>query len=313
MGIDVKKLARQQYLKYFRIWFILLGVLAVIAAVLFVGGLFSSNKSMERNNSKAPEERVYDYAEVLTNGEEEKLRELIAEAEAEICCDLVIVTMNQPVENLSAEEMEEYGYRYNDWDNNMMDYADDFYDDNNYGYNMPGGDGAILVDNWYAGQVGNWLSTSGEVYERFGWYEIDRVLDEVEDAYYESAYEAYRTYINEMVRLMGRESSGVKVYGNGSRYLLGAVFIPIVVAFVFVLVNMREKEGQVTTTASTYVENGKTRMNVIQDRFIRKTVSTRVIQSGSSGGGSGRSGGGGRGGSHRSSSGRSHGGGGRRR
>lgn len=314
MEVDVKKLAKQQYFKYFRIWFIVLGILLVVSAVLFVGSILKSDVQSERDNDEAPDERVYDYAEVLTNSEEDKLRELIEEAEEKIQCDLVLVTINQPVENLTEEEMEEYGYRHNNWDDNMMDYADDFYDNYEYGYNEPGGDGALLLDNWYEGQAGSWLSTCGEVYEQFGMSEINSVLDEV---YYalvddeEDAYGAYKAYIDEMVRLMNRGSGEIEVYGSGSSYLLGALIIPVVVAIIYIVANMKSKEGKVTTNANTYVDNGRAQINVCQDQFIRKNVTTRVIQTSSSGGS--RSGGGGRGGSHRSSSGRSHGGGGRRR
>lgn len=310
METDVKKLAKQQYFNYFKIWFIIFGVLLVISAVLFVGSLLKADKKNERGNSKAPEERVYDYADVLSNSEENKLRELIAEAEAEIQCDLVLVTINQPVENLTDEQMEKYGYRHNNWDDNMMDYADDFYDNNDYGYEDIGGSGALLLDNWYDGQAGSWLSTSGEVYEAFGMAEINSVLDEVYYTLDDGEYEAYKAYIDEMVRLMRKGGEDIVVYGNGSSYLLGAIFIPIVVAVVFILMNMKSKEGQVTTNASTYVDNGRATINISQDRFLHKSVSTRVIQTDS---GSRSGGGGGRGGSHRSSSGRSHGGGGRRR
>lgn len=317
METDVKKLAKQQYFKYFKIWFIVFAILLVVSAVLFVGSLLKSDKKAERGNSKAPEERVYDYAEVLTDNEEEKLRELIEEAEEAIQSDLVLVTINQPVENLTDEQMEEYGYRHNNWDDNMMDYADDFYDYNNYGYEEVGGSGALLLDNWYKvgtdeSQGGSWLSTSGEVYEQFGMSEINSVLDEVYYTLDDGEYEAYKAYIDEMVRLMSRSNNDVVVYGSGSgsAYLLGAIFIPIVVAIGFILVNLKSKEGQVTTMANTYVDNGRARVNVSQDQFLRKSVSTRVIQTDSGGS---RSSGGGRGGSHRSSSGRSHGGGGRRR
>ena len=37
MDIDVKKLSKQQYMSYFKIWFIILGIVVVVAAVLFVG------------------------------------------------------------------------------------------------------------------------------------------------------------------------------------------------------------------------------------------------------------------------------------
>lgn len=312
MDIDVKKLSKQQYISYFKIWFILLGIVVVVAAVLFVGSLLKPASKSERENTDSPSERVYDNANVLSDKEEDKLRDLIEKTEDRIQCDIILVTINQPVELLSDTEIEKYGYRYNDWEMNMRDLADDFYDYNEFGYDEVGddGDGVLLLDNWYPEQEGSWLSTSGKVFEKFGDYEIDRVLDAVWYGLDKGEYEAYAAYVKKVEQLMSGRSGDLVVYGNGGKYIFAVIAIPLIVALFFILGNIKSKEGKVTTTASTYVANGKPRVNVSQDNYLRKHVTSRIIQTSSSSGGT-RSGGGG--GGHRSSSGRSHGGGGRRR
>lgn len=310
MDIDVKKLARDQYFHYFRIWFIAVGILAVVTVLLLlVNKLEEAGNANGRGNMSAPEERVYDKADVLTTEEEDRLRRVIAEAEERIHCDIVLVTIDQAVEGYEAVS---YGYRYDDWELNMRDLADDFYDDNNFGYDMPHGDGVLLLDNWYEGQAGSWLSTCGAVYERFGDYEINRVLDEVFYGLEQSTYEAYKAYVDSVVSYMAPRDRIQDAYESGT-FLLMVILIPLVAAGIFIAVNMKGKEGDVTTSMITYVAGGRPRMNICNDTFIRKTVTKRKIprNNGGGGGSSHRSSGGG--GSHRSSSGVSHGGGGRRR
>ncbi len=313
MDIDVKKLSRQQYIGYFKIWFIVLGIVLALAAVLFVGGLLKPASKSERENTASPSDRVYDNADVLSKAEEKKLEKLIEETENRIQCDIILVTINQPVENLDPEEREKYGYRYDNWEMNMRDLADDFYDHNEFGYDEVGddGDGVLLLDNWYPEQEGSWLSTSGEVFDKFGDYEIDRVLDAVWYGLDKGEYEAYAAYVKKVEQLMSGGSGDLVVYGNGGKYIFAVIAIPVIVALFFIFGNIKAKEGKVTTTASTYVANGRPKVNVSQDNYLRKHVTSRVIQTSSSSGGGTRSGGGG--GGHRSSSGRSHGGGGRRR
>lgn len=306
---NVKAEAKKQYLKYFRGLFIVLAVLLVISGILFVRNL--TKKPVPRTNTKAPQERVYDEADVLSDGEEEKLRKLIAKAEAEIQADIVLLTIDRPVEGREAQE--KYGYRSDDWEQNMQDIADDFYDDELFGYDEEYS-GVLLLDNWYSdalgSQAGSWLSTGGIVFERFGDREVNRVVDEV---YYVieaggSAYKAYKAYVDEVVEIMGGSTPIVSM----GMVILVALIVPVVVAGIFIACNSVSKEGKVTTNANTYV-NGNVRNNRISDDFIRKNVTSRRISNNSGSGGTRSSGGGGRGGAHRSSSGRSHGGGGRRR
>lgn len=295
MDKEIKREARSQYLKYFRIWFIVVGILAVILIV--VAGINTLTSNKVRGNNNAPTERVYDYADVLTDEEEQQLRDYIAKREAKYHIDLVLVTIN--------EDVESNGY----WETVMMNIADDFYDENNYGYNKVHGDGALLLDNWYedeyGSQAGSWLSTCGIVLDRLNDYEVDIVLDEVYYKVENDPYAAYKAYVDTVCKYASESAINLNI--PWWLILLG----PICIAVIYAISHLTQSKAKDTTNAKTYVEGGKYTVTNSSDDFIRKNVVTRRIDtSSSSGGGGGRSGGGG---SHRSSSGVRHGGGGRRR
>ncbi|MBE5883962.1 MAG: TPM domain-containing protein [Lachnospiraceae bacterium] len=293
MEQDFKREARKQYFKYFRVWFAGLGCLLLMGAVI-IGGKLMKSDTTERTNEDSPQERVYDYADVLTDAEEEKLREYIAECEAEAQIDIVLVTVE--------EDMESLGYSY---DSAMTNYADDFYDYGQFGYDRVHGDGVLLLDNWYEDQEGSCLSTCGSVHDEFGDYEIDRVLDEVYYTVGNNPYKAYRNYVTMVTDYMTSGSVGASIPW------WAIVIVPVIAALIFAFTHLKQKAADTTTTSSTYVAGGRPDIKVRRDDFIRKNVVTRRIETSSSSSGSGhRSGGGG---SHRSSSGVRHGGGVRRR
>ena len=66
MDKDYKKEARRQYLRYFRIWIVIIMILAAACAGL--AAVKAGGRSVERTNMDAPAERVYDYADVLKIG-----------------------------------------------------------------------------------------------------------------------------------------------------------------------------------------------------------------------------------------------------
>ena len=80
MEKDIKREALRQYFKYFKIWFIIAGILAVITIGAAV--VHALTPKTVRDNSQEPAERVYDYADMLTDEEEQSLREYIAECES---------------------------------------------------------------------------------------------------------------------------------------------------------------------------------------------------------------------------------------
>ncbi len=289
METDWKKEAGKQYLRYFRIWFLAVGIFAVICIVF---GL------TKKENQEAPAERVYDYAEVLTEEEEEKLRVHIAQMEQKKRIHIVLVTINFSVEGEDAKR--EHGYRFTDWERNMQDLADDFWDEKHYGYNRGfEGDGVLLLHNWYPGQNGEHLSTSGSVERAFSVYDIDRVLDAV-DAYYETdPYRAYMAYIDTVCALTDTAARGLIPW-------MAVLILPLVAAGGYAFVNLKQKKAENTTAVNAYVAGGRPILREKTDDFVRKSVVTRRIQTSSSSGGHSHSGGGGH---HHSSSGASHGGG----
>lgn len=267
----------KKYLKHFLWLFIVIGVLAVVFIVINVVKKTPETESYTRTNTEClTEERVFDYADKLTDEEEENLRTLIGEKEDQIGCDIVLVTLDDSTNY------------------NMMGYADDFYDENKFGYNGPWGDGAVYVDNWGTGDT--WLSTSGRVETKYSEGMIDRLVDDVCDVVNSNPYLAYCTYVEELAQDMTKAGSlGVSIP-------MGTPFIfALLVSGVYLIINLMNNKGAKTTTANTYVAGGVPNIKVQQDIFVNKHVTRRHIE---------RSSGGGGGGHHMSSGGHSHGGGG---
>lgn len=296
MENDIKKEARRQYLHYFRFWFIGIGILALLCIVMAI--VSRARKEVPRTNNEAPAERVYDYADVLTDQEEEDLRQYIAETEKSLHIDIVLVTFSQSVEG--ADAMAQYGLRSQNWEQNMQDIADDFWDENHFGYNKGfEGDGVLLLHNWYEGQNGEHLSTSGSVERAFSVRDIDQVLYAVDDYYATNPYKAYRAYVKEVARLL---DSSLKLPFSWGTVLI----LPIIIALIYAVSGSSQKKAENTVAVNAYVAGGKPELHDKTDAFLRKSVATRKIQTSSSSGGRGSSGGGGH---HHSSGGASHGGG----
>lgn len=295
MENDFRKEARKQYLHYFRFWFIGIGILALLCIGF---GIMKRNRGeVPRTNDQAPAERVYDYADVLTDTQEEELRRYIAETERKLQIDIVLVTFSQSVEG--EEAMREYGLRSQSWEQNMQDIADDFWDENHYGYNQGfEGDGVLLLHNWYEGQNGEHLSTSGSVERAFSSRDIDRVLDAVDQYYDTDPFKAYKAYVKRVDSLL---DSSLQLPFSWWTVLI----LPVIIALGYAISGSAQKKAENTVAVNAYVAGGKPEINEKSDELLRKNVAVRKIETASSGAGSG----GGGGGHHHSSSGASHGGG----
>jgi len=263
----------REYIRHFRFLFIAVLVLGIAAGVT-TAVKSSDAKTYTRTNTEClTKERVFDMADKLTASEEEALRELIALRESQIGCDIVLVTIDEYVPS-------------------MMNYADDFYDNNKFGYNAPWGDGAVYVDNWSSGEV--WFSTCGRVESAYSDSMIDYLINHVTQITNENPYESYVRYVNTLYEDM---NGGVLPF----RVNFSAILIfSVVVAAVYMIVNLIHNKGKKTTVANTYVAGGRPNIKRQQDIFVTKHVTRRRIESSSGGGG----------GHHMSSGGHSHGGGG---
>lgn len=292
----------KEYFRYFKWIYILLAVTALLFVVLYAGhSLIASAGAHERTNTAcATTERVFDYGDVLTDKEEDKLRSLIAKREKQTGCDIVLVTLNESLKDY-ARKIDPYV----DYDEFVRIYAERFYEEQGFGYDEPNGDGVLLIDNWYReddGHIYTWFCTTGKAKDEYSDRDIDHILDNVYRYVEKNPYRAYKTYVNDFYHDM----VGLHAFHPGSPGVIPWI-AGIVAAVAFIGCHLKSASGARTVTAETYVHGGKAGFRVREDRFLRKSVTQHRIQTSSGG-----SGGGGEG-SHSGGGGGSHGGGGHSR
>lgn len=293
----------KEYLRYFSIPFALIGILAVVTlvTVLAKGGA-DVDAVASGNTQRTTTERVFDYADKLTDEEEDTLREKIAKAEQKTKCDIVLVTLNESLVEYAAQYEDIIGPV--DTSECVMVYADNFYDEHMFGYNEAYGDGVLFLDNWYReadGGVYSWMSTSGRAEDTYSSAMIDELLTDSLEYVEDNPYIAYSTMVDYFVIDMTGGS-----IADGILNPLYIFIAAVVIALIFLLVNWSSKKGERTTTDRTYVVGGSPAFRRREDRFLYKNVTKRKVESSSSSGGGG-------GGHHSSAGGHSHGGGGHRR
>lgn len=290
----------KEYFRYFKWLYIILASL-VILFFLFQAGHWGIAKAVDyqRTNTECTvTERVFDKADVLTDKQEKKLRELIAKREKQTGCDIVLITLNEPLaEFAKAYEPNVRSEEY------VRVYAEQFWEQNGMGYDQPDGDGVVLVDNYSReddGRIHTWFCTTGRARDTYYTEDIDHLLDNVYSCVENNPYRAYKRYINTFYHDM----LGWRVFQFSVPGIVPWA-IGLITAVIFLICNWSSRKGRKTTTATTYVAGGQPVFHVQTDRFLRKTVTQRKIEtsSGSHGGGGGHHGGGG---GH-------HGGGGRSR
>lgn len=279
-------------------------VYLVTFVVLFNSFSFASPKD---NTPQVDETRkIYDYAELFNSVQEESLYQDIIEFINANEMDMAVVTID---------------------DNNKMsamDYADDFYDYNNFGIGSTY-DGLLFLIDMDNREM--WISTTGEAQRVYDDYRIDKILDRTYD---KISIKDYFGCANEFIErssyyaALGVPDSNKNTYideygdyivDSEEDFLITLIacwvtsLIPsIIITIIFMIIALsKHKMVKKQTHAGAYLKS----INVTnrQDIFLNTHTSSVYIGSSSSSSGSSRSGGSS---THRSSSGRSHGGGGRR-
>lgn len=234
--------------------------------------------------------RLVDNAGLLSASEQSELLAKLDEISQRQQLDVVVVTTN----SLDGKT--------------PMDYADDFYDYNGYGYGSEH-DGVLLLVSMEDRDC--WLSTCGyamtAITDDGVDYISDKVLSYLKDDNYAQAFSAYADLCDEFVTQAktGQPYDGDNMpkapFGVGKNLLI-AVGIGLVVALI-VTGTMKAKLKSVRrqSAASNYTKANSLNINESSDMFLYSTIArTEKPKSNSSGGSS----------SHTSSSGTSHGGGG---
>ena len=215
---------------------------------------------------------LVDQADLLTTREERLLQAYLEQLSEEMSCEIAVLT----VTSLGGKSAQAY--------------ADDFYDDNGYGYG-PGDDGLLLL---VAIQERSWaITTYGTAHRALGNRDLDRIEDAMlSDLSAGSYYDAFVAFAD-----AAREG----VLGEAFDWKETLV-IAVIVGFVLALITVTVMKGNLKSVrpkneAAAYVIPKSLDLHISHDRFLYRNVRRVRIDSSSSGGGT-----------HRSSSGRSHGG-----
>ncbi len=290
----------QRYFKYFKIPFIITAVIALVCIIVRVATGSPEQNAAATNTESLISNNVFNYSGALTDSQVFELEALIAAVENKTQCDIAVITLNESLEG-------RYSSPANKW---VMEYADDFADQNKMGYDKAYGNSIVFVDNLYrepsTGKVYSWISTSCLAMSQLSQSECESIMDDALENltdYSDSDdyFAAYKRVVSLIPRYMSIES-GARIAAENMKpvYILASALF---ISLIYVLINWKSKLGSVTTTSTTYVQNGRPNITRKQDIFLRKSVTKRKIET-SSGGGSG---------GHMSSGGHSHGGGGHSR
>lgn len=219
-------------------------------------------------------DKVVDNADLLTDGEEEKLEAQLTEIAEKYQCDIAVVT----TDSLGGKS--------------PMDYTDDYYYENNYGYG-PNIDGIMLMvsmedRDW-------WIATRGSAIQIFTDYGLQRLKDmfvsDLSDGEY---YKAFRKFGTTAEAFMEEAENG-KPYDTNHTYsepfpfwmrlAIAAVAALIVSGIVITVLSIQLKSVAPKESAQDYVRAGSFHLTKKSDIFLYRTVEKEKIEHESSSGG----------------------------
>lgn len=279
-------------------------VFIIIICILEIGtvNVFSTNASTSQINTPVVDEnqKIYDYANLLTDEQETNLYNEVQEYINSYQMDMAIVTIE---ENNKTS---------------AMAYADDFYDYNNFGIGANKSGVLFLIDMQNREM---WISTTGYAIRIYTDSRIDNILDytyskiSIED--YNGCVEQFIKYAKYYANLGSSASNtGSSQSINGSTnynkskynflYFAKTPFIiSLIATVVFIIIGLTShKKPKKQQYANLYISSG-IKLNKQLDNFVNQYVTKTKIETSSSGSSGGHSS------THSGSSGRSHGGGGR--
>ncbi len=305
----------KQFFRIFGVMLVIAAILPFIVSALYKQGLnayYDSFYESPNTERKYSTQRVFDYGNRLSEKEESALEAHIRVKERETCTDIVIVLLEESLEGFAQDYYRRYGVGEVPADQWVRLYADDFWEINRFGYDKPqvldgksdSGDGVCLVDNNFrepaSGKKHTWMCTTGKVYSYFDDDEINDVLDIFYENVDDDLFKACMDFVDAYASRIGDYPPSVEYFN------IVTAIIALVIAIIFMVINLSTKVGSKTTDKGSYVGEKGVDFYDNQDIFLRKTVTSHVIETES------RSGGGG-GGGHVSGGGGFHGGGGHSR
>ena len=226
-------------------------------------------------------EKVYDFADLFSEEEEEKLYSEITKYINTYDMDLAVVTIQ--TNNKGTAE----------------NYADDFYGYNDFGKNSSN-DGILFLIDMDTRKI--WMSTTGNAIKMYNDYRIENALDRVyqymTDEEYYTGCSKYIDKISEYAK-SGLPTDSSKM--TASKMIAYSIFAGLVgTTIIMVILVLKNKLVRKATTAAEYLNKDSVDIKNLGDVLISSHTTKTKIEHDSGGGSS----------THHGSSGISHGGGG---
>ena len=243
-------------------------------------------------------EKVYDFADLLTDSEEKKLYQQATKFIKKTDLDLAIVTVS------------DYTKPRCDGDCTRT-YADDFYDYNEFGIGSRHSGVLFLVD---MKTRTIYMTTTGDAMDMYNDYRIEQIMDAIYQEFtnqnYYDGIAKFMTILEnyDTIGVANTKDSHYVISDDGSvvrdipwLFLIGGPLL--ITGIVMAIMISRNKLVRVATSSREYLDKETLQTSIVKDRFVHTHTSKTPIyhSSGSSGGGG-----------HSGSSGVSHGGGGHR-
>lgn len=284
-----------------------------LAAALICGIAFFVKQRInlshdERSNTECKtEQRIFDYYDALTDSEESNLLDKLEELENTIGADIVIVTLDNNTDfsfidgaasdiNLDIQYLTEmfadyYMFGWEAWE-----------EVSGQAYKYESGTCVVIAANWDTGDL--WMATSGRARERINW--ASDIVQAGGEYLRTDPEKGFEVMLDEIYSAM-KGSSSMELARISALMSMFGVFIALLAAIVFFIINYSKKPAKRTTNASTYVRGGSAKVLDSRDLFMHKNVTSVRINTDGGGPGGGSHGGGG---GHHSGGGHYGGGGG---
>lgn len=250
------------------------------------------------------DEKIYDFSEVLTDEEIEKLKSAAEEFKKKTKMEIIIVTDSLEYSDDSENET----------------YASDFYDYNDFGLELDEYySGVLLFRNTYESDPYYNIYTFGKAQLYFSYDRLESTLDRIYDDIHEkNYYSGFNSFISEMDSYydsgIAPEMENYELDSNGflkklpAKYhppigiaLLVSIIVSCVVIFVLVKKNKMVAKA---TRAEQYIDNESIKITRKEDNFVTTHTTSYTTSSSSGGGGGFSSSSGSSGGGHSSGGGR---------
>ncbi len=247
-------------------------------------------------------QKIYDFSDVLTDEEEQKLTDRMYDFTEKYKIDIVILVDN---------------YQYTQ-DSQNTTFATDFYDYNDFGINFEKYDGVMLFRNTYEQNPYFDAYSFGNAQLYFYDTRLSNALDYIyDDLHNESYYEGFNKFIDKMEEYYNEgkltdyyvDDSGFLQKQKTSSYYLKMIGLSMLIALIItgIIIYILIKKNKMilkATKATVYMNKEKSKITNVQDNFVTSNTTSYVISSDTSSGGGHSSSGGSSGGGFSSGGGR---------